>query len=93
MLTKGDSGMGDIIDIIQELYSVEFIWAQKEETGNGSIDIESRKRSTVPENSDVYWDTDLEIIVKTSTVCALTVYVTVLVMGPIKSLNMQQPPH
>lgn len=63
------------------------------ETGNGSIDIESRKRSTVPENSDVYWDTDLEIIVKTSTVCAITAYVIVLAMGPTKSLSMQQPPH
>lgn len=62
---------GDIIGRIQELYTVEFIWVQEKETRVGKIDTEFRNWIIVPESSDVNWDIDLEIIVKTSIVCTL----------------------
>lgn len=49
--------------------------------------MESRKRFIVPESSDVTWDIDLEIIVKSSIICALRAKVIVQVAGPTKSLH------
>lgn len=63
------------------------MWVQGEETEDENIDVEARKRIIVPESSDVNWDIDLEIIVTTSTVCALITKVIVHVAGPTKSLH------
>lgn len=62
---------GEYIGRIQGLYKMEFIWVQEEETGIGKVDTEYRKWITVPENSDVKWYMELEIIVKISIVCTL----------------------
>lgn len=59
---------------------------QGEETG-WKVDLEYRKRIVVPESSDVNWGTELEIIVKTSTVRALIAKVIVHVVGPTKALH------
>lgn len=78
---------GDPISRIQELYAVEFIWVHGEETGDGKVYRESRKRIIVPEISGVNWDIDLEIIVKNATVCAHISKVIVCmtsVTGPTK---------
>lgn len=39
--------------------------------GNGMGRYGVQKKNYIPESSDVNWDTDLEVIVKTSTICAL----------------------